>query len=215
MMTSFATVVLCAPVLLASPPPTDAYRTVITPSHAAGSAFDSDRSVESVDEAQIGEDVAIDAPEALAKILGVTVQRTTLAAGSPILRGLIGPSNLLVIDGVRYGLSTNRTGPNQYMGLIDPTALSRIDVILGPSALLYGSDALGGVVEYFTRDVPHTDGTEAFLQTRLSSADLGVEAAGELGGRSGPIGGRVGIGVRRHDLLRTGDGSKVLLSEIL
>lgn len=214
-MTSFATLVLSAQLAIATPPADDAYRTVITHHRAGARVFDSDRSVESVDEAEISEDVAVDGPEALARVPGVTVQRTTPASGAPMLRGLVGPSNLLVIDGVRYGLSTNRTGPNQYMGLIDPTALARIDVILGPSALLYGSDALGGVVEYFTRDVPREDGVEAFLQTRLSSADLGVEATGELGGRSGPIGGRVGIGVRRHDLLRTGGGGKVPLSETL
>lgn len=215
MMTSIATVVLSAQLALSTPPPADANRTVIAPHRAGRSAFDSDRSIGSVDESQISEDVAVDGPEALARVPGVSVQRTTMASGAPILRGLVGPSNLLIIDGMRYGLSTNRTGPNQYMGLIDPTAMSRIDVILGPSALLYGSDALGGVVEYFTRDVPPHDGTEAFLQAHLSSADLGVEAAGELAGRSGPIGARVGIGVRRHDLLRTGGGGKVPLSETL
>ncbi|MEZ4266061.1 MAG: TonB-dependent receptor [Myxococcota bacterium] len=215
MSPSIATALLAAHLLTTTPPPADSYRTVIAPTRGSGSSFDSDRSVESVGESQIAEDVAVDGPEALSTVAGVSVQRTTLAAGAPMLRGLIGPSNLLIIDGVRYGLSTHRTGPNQYMGLIDPTAMSRIDVILGPSALLYGSDALGGVVEYFTRDVPRADDVEAFVQTRLSSADLGVEVAGELAGRSGPIGGRVGVGVRRHDLLRTGDGSKVPLSETL
>jgi outer membrane receptor protein involved in Fe transport len=200
---------------LAAAPPSADNRTVISPSRIPASAFDSDRSQAWIGEEQIGEDVAVDVPEVLAAIPGVTVQRTTLAAGAPILRGLIGPSNLLVIDGVRYGLSTNRTGPNQYMGLVDPSALARVGVLLGPSALLYGSDALGGVVEFETRDVPDHDGVEGFVQTRLSSADLGVEGAGELGGRSGPIGGRVGIGVRRHALLRTGGGEKVPLSETL
>jgi outer membrane receptor protein involved in Fe transport len=200
---------------LAAAPPSADNRTVISPSRIPASAFDSDRSQAWIGEEQIREDVAVDVPEVLAAIPGVTVQRTTLAAGAPILRGLIGPSNLLVIDGVRYGLSTNRTGPNQYMGLVDPSALARVGVLLGPSALLYGSDALGGVVEFETRDVPDHDGVEGFVQTRLSSADLGVEGAGELGGRSGPIGGRVGIGVRRHALLRTGGGEKVPLSETL
>lgn len=201
-------------VALAAPPP-ETSRTVITPARHEASTFDTDRSAASVDERVISEEVAVDAPEAISAIPGVTIQRTTMAAGAPILRGLIGPSNLLLVDGVRYGLSTNRTGPNQYMGLIDPTALARIDVVLGPSALLYGSDALGGVVAYFTRDVPREDGSEAFIQTRLSSADLGVEGAGELAGRSGPIGARVGLGVRRHDRLRTGSGDRVPLSETL
>lgn len=90
-------------------------------------------------------------PEALTHQPGVTVQKTAHGHGSPFIRGLTGPQVVILVDGVRLNNSTFRFGPNQYLNTIDPGAIERIEVIRGPSSVLYGSDALGGVINIITR----------------------------------------------------------------
>lgn len=91
------------------------------------------------------------APLALDLEPGVFVQQTNLGGGSPIVRGLTGEQVLLVMDGIRLNNATTRSGPTQYANLIDPYLLDRIEVVRGPSSVLYGSDALGGVVNFVPR----------------------------------------------------------------
>ena len=111
------------------------------------------RNVESLSSAKASERQAADIPELLQESAGVFVQRTNRGAGSPIIRGLIGPQNLIVVDGVRFNTATFRTGPNQYLALLDPHGIRSAEVLLGPSSVLYGSGAMGGVV-YISYDRP-------------------------------------------------------------
>ncbi|NOG99549.1 MAG: TonB-dependent receptor [Ignavibacteriae bacterium] len=89
-------------------------------------------------------------PDAFNSISSVYLQRTNLGGGSPILRGFIGNRVLILIDGVRLNNSTFRFGPNQYLNTINSTALNKIEVVYGPTSVLYGSDALGGVISLLT-----------------------------------------------------------------
>ncbi|HVS18038.1 MAG TPA: TonB-dependent receptor [Planctomycetota bacterium] len=90
-------------------------------------------------------------PRAIGKAAGLFVQETNLGGGSPILRGLIGNQVLILIDGVRLNDSTTREGPNQSLNSIDPLSVERVEIVRGPSSVLYGSDALGGVILITTR----------------------------------------------------------------
>ena len=90
-------------------------------------------------------------PEALAS-QGYFVQKTNAGAGAPIIRGQIGMENLVLVDGVRFNQSTWRTGPLQYLALLDPYMMSRVEVLHGPGSVLYGSDAMGGVIQALTSD---------------------------------------------------------------
>jgi hemoglobin/transferrin/lactoferrin receptor protein len=83
---------------------------------------------------------------------GVYVQKSQMGGGSPILRGFEGNRVLLVIDGVRMNNAIYRNGHLQNSVTIDNSILEQAEVIYGPGALMYGSDALGGVVHYKTRD---------------------------------------------------------------
>ena len=85
-------------------------------------------------------------PRAIGKASGLWVQETNLGGGAPILRGLIGNQVLILVDGVRLNDSTTRAGPNQSLNSIDPLSVERVEVVRGPSSVLYGSDALGGVI---------------------------------------------------------------------
>ena len=90
-------------------------------------------------------------PEALADAAGVWVQKTNHGGGSPAIRGLMGNQVLVMVDGIRLNNSTYRYGPNQYLVTIDPRQVERVEVLRGSGSVLFGSDAIGGVVHVVSR----------------------------------------------------------------
>jgi len=82
----------------------------------------------------------------------ILVQRTQGGGGSPILRGFEANKVLLVVDGVRLNNAIYRNGHLQNSITIDYSILERTEVIFGPTSIMYGSDALGGVIHYYTLD---------------------------------------------------------------
>ncbi len=90
-------------------------------------------------------------PEALEEVPGVMVQKTSHGQGSPYLRGFTGFRTLFMIDGIRLNNSTFREGPNQYWNTVDPFTIRQLEVVKGPSSVLFGSDAIGGTVNALTR----------------------------------------------------------------
>jgi outer membrane receptor protein involved in Fe transport len=89
-------------------------------------------------------------PEALRETPGVMVQKTAHGQGSPFIRGFTGFRTLLLVDGIRLNNSVFRQGPNQYWSTVDPLTIARLEVVKGPSSVLYGSDAIGGTVNALT-----------------------------------------------------------------
>jgi len=91
------------------------------------------------------------APEALYGLTGIFIQKTNHGGGSPFVRGLTGNQLLYMVDGVRINNSTFRYGPNQYLNTIDIYSIASIEVLRGSGSVQYGSDAMGGVVQLFTK----------------------------------------------------------------
>ena len=83
---------------------------------------------------------------------GVFVQKSQMGGGSPVIRGFEANRVLLVLDGVRMNNAIYRNGHLQNAITVDASILERAEVIYGPGSLIYGSDALGGVIQYRTRD---------------------------------------------------------------
>jgi len=105
---------------------------------------------------------------------GIFVQSTTPGQSVVIVRGLKGSEVLHLVDGFRLNTAFFRNAPNQYMALVDSQALERVEVVRGPSGTLYGSDAMGGVVQLFTQEPRFTGDqwqAQARLRTILASAD--------------------------------------------
>tara|TARA_B100001250_G_scaffold377612_1_gene366833 strand:+ start:1629 stop:4130 length:2502 start_codon:yes stop_codon:yes gene_type:complete len=99
---------------------------------------------------------ALNAPttaEILEKNGGVSVQRSQMGGGSPNIRGFEANKVLLVLDGVRLNNAIYRSGHLQNIITIDDYILENIEIIFGPSSVLYGSDALGGTVNMNTHEV--------------------------------------------------------------
>jgi hemoglobin/transferrin/lactoferrin receptor protein len=118
-------------------------------------------------------------PDALLETPGVMVQRTGYGQASPFIRGFTGFRTLALIDGIRLNNATFREGPNQYWSTIDQYSIERLDVVKGPSSVLYGSDAIGGTVNAITRkpklitvDETPADGKTAGLSLGGSGAEL-------------------------------------------
>lgn len=82
----------------------------------------------------------------------VAMQRSQQGGGSPILRGFEASRVLLVVDGVRMNNAIFRAGHLQNVLRVDNNNLDHAEVLFGPSSTVYGSDALGGVIHFYTRN---------------------------------------------------------------
>ena len=82
----------------------------------------------------------------------VFVQKSQLGGGSPIIRGFEASRVLLMVDGIRMNSAIFRAGHLQNIITVDNMILDRVEINYGPSSTMYGSDALGGVVNMFTKN---------------------------------------------------------------
>lgn len=93
-------------------------------------------------------------PQTAADLLGasgqVYVQKSQLGGGSPMIRGFATNRILLVVDGVRMNSAIFRSGNLQNVIALDPLAVEKTEVLFGPGSVLYGSDAVGGVLSFQT-----------------------------------------------------------------
>ena len=90
-----------------------------------------------------------DRPPARA-VRGVSRSRPGPAKASPIIRGLKGSEVLHLVDGMRLNMTFFRNSPSQYIALVDPYNIDQIELLRGPAGTLYGSDAMGGVLQVLT-----------------------------------------------------------------
>ena len=91
------------------------------------------------------------AADMLARTNQVFVQKSQLGGGSPMIRGFAANSVLIVVDGVRMNNAIFRSGNLQNVISIDPLSLDNTEVLFGPGSVMYGSDALGGVMHFRTK----------------------------------------------------------------
>ena len=119
-------------------------------------------------------------PDMLSNITGVFIQKTNLGGGSAFVSGLTGNQTLLIIDGIRFNNSTFRYGPNQYLNNIDPSIVSKIELLKGSGSVQYGSDALTGVVNFFTLQPEFTAQKTFGGQLSARVATQGMELSEQL-----------------------------------
>jgi hemoglobin/transferrin/lactoferrin receptor protein len=126
-------------------------------------------------------------PDALKSVPGVHVQKTSHGQGSPYLRGLTGYYTLFLIDGIRLNNATFRAGNNQYWNTVDPLSIERLEVVKGPSSVLYGSDAIGGTVNAITLRPWGGEGIHGRTYYRFGSAERSNTARQEITGTRGDL----------------------------
>lgn len=98
--------------------------------------------------------VALQNPQTAADLLSgsgeVFMQKSQQGGGSPMIRGFSTNRLLYTVDGVRMNTAIFRSGNLQNVISLDPFAMEGVEVIFGPVSLIYGSDAIGGVMSFQT-----------------------------------------------------------------
>ncbi len=124
--------------------------------------------------------IAFSAPQTSADLLQqsgqVFVQKSQLGGGSPMIRGFATNRLLLSVDGVRMNNAIFRGGNIQNVISLDPFTISSTEVIFGPRSVIYGSDAIGGVMNFYTKKpafaMADSVQVHGSAQYRFSSANM-------------------------------------------
>ncbi|HRZ76173.1 MAG TPA: TonB-dependent receptor, partial [Bacteroidales bacterium] len=99
-------------------------------------------------------EVALQNPQTAADMLGITgkvfIQKSQQGGGSPMIRGFAANRLLYTVDGVRMNTAIFRGGNVQNVINLDPFAIEKTETLFGPSSVIYGSDAIGGVMSFQT-----------------------------------------------------------------
>jgi len=131
-------------------------------------------------------------------------------ASRPIIRGLDGDRIRLLRNGVgaldASSLSYDHAVP------LDPVTVERIEIVRGPAALLYGGNAIGGVVNTFDNRIPDTpiDGIQGAGELRYGGADTTRSSAGKLEAGNGAFALHVDANARQYNDLRIPGFARVM-----
>ena len=113
-------------------------------------------------------EIALQNPQTAADLLGssgqVFIQKSQQGGGSPMIRGFATNRLLIAVDGVRMNTAIFRSGNLQNVISLDPFAIGRTEVLFGPGSVVYGSDAIGGVMSFFTLKPHLAVGEEPFVK---------------------------------------------------
>ncbi len=140
---------------------------------------------------------------------GVHLQRTSPTMGEFYVRGLTGTKVNVYVDGVRFTTGAQRGGVSTFFNLIEPAAVGSVEVLRGPSSAEYGSDAMGGSVQFLTKipTIPAGGGAwRGSWDVNFGSADVSYGTAlsvSQVGPRFAVAASLAG---RRSNTLRTGQG---------
>jgi outer membrane receptor protein involved in Fe transport len=141
---------------------------------------------------------------------GVMLQQTSPTMAGVFVRGLTGNKVNVFVDGVRYSNGAQRGGVNTFLDLIEPGDLNAIEIVRGPSSAQYGSDALGGSIQFMTRPPslgleggPRWGGTAAVTAGTAHRYGGGQGFGSYMGKSLGVTGSFSG---RNVGLMRPGDG---------
>lgn len=100
------------------------------------------------------QEAAFQNPQTTADLLGMGgyafIQKSQMGGGSPMIRGMATNRLLIVVDGVRMNTAIFRSGNLQNVISLDANAMEGAEILLGPGSVMYGSDAIGGVMNFQT-----------------------------------------------------------------
>ena len=114
------------------------------------------------------QEIALTQPQTAADLLqntgAVFVQKSQLGGGSPMIRGFATNRVLITVDGIRMNNAIFRGGNIQNVISIDPFTLDSAEILYGPGTVIAGSDAIGGVINFYTRELEELESASETLQ---------------------------------------------------
>ncbi len=141
---------------------------------------------------------------------GVNLLRTSPTMAGIYIRGLTGNKVNVFVDGVRYSNSAQRGGVNTFLDLIEPTGLQAIEILRGPNSAQYGSDAMGGSVQFLSQmpslASPGGPAWRGNLGMRANSADRSVGLNLGAAYSAERFGMLINAATRKMDRIRPGKG---------
>lgn len=144
--------------------------------------FEAFNSIQSLDSFELARAAAPTLANAVAQVPGVEIRSFGPGSARPIIRGFDGDRVLVLQDGIRAGDLSSQSG--DHGTTIDPASLERIEVVRGPATLLYGSNAVGGLVHAVTPQ-------ESFRRTPFTG--LRGQVLTEAGNNNGQAGGNASV----------------------
>ncbi|OYU94811.1 MAG: TonB-dependent receptor [Bacteroidetes bacterium B1(2017)] len=117
----------------------------------------------------------------------VFIQKSQQGGGSPVMRGFEANRILLVVDGIRLNNAIYRSGHLQNILRIDQNMLQNVELVYGPGGLVYGSDAMGGVIHFSTQKPSFNKGITGNYSGRFSTVNSEINNSISLGYSSNKI----------------------------
>ncbi len=126
-------------------------------------------------------------PDLFREVPGVETNDAGPFRTRPVIRGMFGSRVLILVDGERLNNARESTFSGAQLSLVDIGQVERVETVYGPGSVLYGSDALGGVINIITKDPRKPSGGDRFrpygtLQLRYSTIDDQKKGRVEFGG---------------------------------
>ena len=125
--------------------------TVVSANRTAEKRKDVSQKIQVVRAAEIQFQQQTSMADVLANSGSIFVQKSQLGGGSPIIRGFETNKVLLVVDGIRMNNAIYRGGHLQNVLTLDQANMDRVELVFGPGSVMYGSDAIGGVMSFQTK----------------------------------------------------------------
>lgn len=131
-------------------------------------------------------DISFNNPQTSADLLEGTgqvyIQKSQLGGGSPMIRGFSTNRLLITVDGVRMNNAIFRGGNLQNVISIDPLSIQNTEVTLGAGSIIYGSDAIGGVMSFYTKkpEFSYTDSLNLKSNLLVRYATASQEKTGHI-----------------------------------
>ena len=144
--------------------------------------------------------------DVLRELPGVDVTGVGAQQPRPIIRGLRGQRILLLQDGLRLNNTRRQQDFGEVPALVDVESIERVELVRGPASVLYGTDALGGVINVITRP-PETDRFRGSLSYQYGGA-MGLQrGALKAASRSGSVGFEIAAHWRSADSYEAPSGT--------
>lgn len=147
--------------------------------------------------------------DALAKIPGISQITTGNGISKPVIRGLYGNRIQTVLLGVRFD---NQQWQDEHGLGLSIIGIDRLEVLKGPSSLLYGTEAIGGVIKVVEENIPEPGMKESDINGSLFSNTLGLSVNAGIKKNTGTKNWRIRFGADSHADYSDGNNNRVLNS---